>query len=267
MSIIYIPQGKAREFSPLAANLYDGCNFGCKYCYACHIRFRTREDYLDVFPRRNVLSELEKDCKKFTYSDKQVLLTFLSDPYNHLEKDLRITRDALKLFYKYKIPVSILTKSKTVIDDLDIIKKFGNNISVGFTLTFSNNNSSIQFEPKASLPDERLAILMILKENNVNTWASFEPVINPNESLEMIEKSIQFVDIYKIGKINNFQGLDKKIDWNEFLSDAVAILRNNEKPFYIKYDLRQAAYKVKLFGNEVNMDEFLTPAFERNDLF
>ena len=45
MSIIYQPKGKAREYSPLAANLYLGCNHGCKYCYAPSIRFQTRQDF------------------------------------------------------------------------------------------------------------------------------------------------------------------------------------------------------------------------------
>ena len=34
MSIIYEPKGKAREYSPLAVNLYRGCSHGCLYCYA-----------------------------------------------------------------------------------------------------------------------------------------------------------------------------------------------------------------------------------------
>ena len=34
MSVIYEPKGKAREYSPLALNLYLECQHGCKYCYA-----------------------------------------------------------------------------------------------------------------------------------------------------------------------------------------------------------------------------------------
>lgn len=30
---IYEPSGKAREYSPLALNLYKGCDHGCNYCY------------------------------------------------------------------------------------------------------------------------------------------------------------------------------------------------------------------------------------------
>lgn len=267
MSIIYQPKGKAREYSPLAVNLYDGCNHGCKYCYAPSIRFKTREEYYNVNQRRNVLQELEKDCKKYSYSKNQVLLTFMSDPYNKLNDKFNITRKALELFYKYNIPISILTKSKSVLNDINIFKKFENHIKVGMTLTFDNNKDSLNIEPEASLPEERIETLKMLKENNIITWASFEPVIKPKQSLNMIKKSLSYVDVYKIGKINNYQSIDKTIDWNDFLKKSVEILREAEKPFYVKYDLRQAADKIKLYGNECLMDEFLVEPFKRETLF
>ena len=56
MSIIYEPTGKAREYSPLAANFYDGCDHGCKYCYAPGIRRKERIDYRDnVRPRSDIV--------------------------------------------------------------------------------------------------------------------------------------------------------------------------------------------------------------------
>ena len=256
MSIIYEPTGKAREYSPLAVNLYTGCNHGCKYCYAPSIRRMDRSKYLSPEPRRNILQELEKDCKKYYGTDKTVQFCFMTDPYNSRELELRITREALKMCLKYKIPVSILTKSKNVLNDIDVIKKFGEHIKVGFTLTFDNDKDSLEWEPEASLPNDRMKTLKTLKENNIKTWASLEPVLSIKQSLNMIKKSLDIVDIYKIGKLNNYKGLDKTIDWVYFLSEVVEILRGAKKPFYVKKDLRNAAPEVKLYGNEVLMDEF-----------
>lgn len=256
MSIIYKPKGKAREYSPYAANLYLGCNHACAYCYAPAIRFTTRENYKNIEPRRNLLKEFESDCKKNVSNNIQVLFCFMSDPYNSLESELRLTRECLKIALRYNIPISILTKSITVLNDIDIFKKFNGNIQVGFTLTFDNIKDSIEYEPGASSPDERIEALKILKENNIKTWASFEPVIFPKQSINLINRTLDIVDVYKIGKINNYKGLDKTIDWNMFLEDVVRILRQNYKPFYVKYDLRQAANTVKLYGNECLMDEF-----------
>ncbi len=216
----------------------------------------TRQEYLKVVPRRNIIPDFEKEAKKYYNTNKAVLLCFMTDPYNELEKELRLTRNVLKIALKNKIPVKILTKSMNVLDDIDIIKKFEKHIYVGFTLTFAKvSDSKKKWEPEASLPEERIETLKILKKNNVHTWASFEPVIDIEQSLEMIEKSIPYVNHYKIGKLNNYMGLDKNIDWNDFLADVLVILRG-KKPIYIKHDLRVAANKIPLYGNEILADEF-----------
>jgi DNA repair photolyase len=256
MSVIYTPKGKAREYSPYACNIYLGCNHGCKYCYAPSIRFTTRENYLKPIPRRNILKEFEDDCKKLKNFDSQVQFCFMTDPYNKIEKELSLTRKCLEISLKYKIPISILTKSKLVIRDIDLFKEFKKNIKIGFTLTFDNEKDSLEWEPEAALPYERIECLKELKFNNIRTWASFEPVVILDQSLNMIKKSLNYVDIYKIGKLNNYKGIDKTVDWKIFLRNTVNLLRENEKPFYIKKDLRESALEIKLFGNEVLQDEF-----------
>ncbi len=257
MSIIYTPKGKAREYSPYACNVYTGCNHGCKYCYAPAIRRRTREEYLNIIPRRNLLRDFEKDCAKMENLQSQVLFCFMTDPYNSEENNQFLTKDCIELALKYKIPCSILTKSKLVLRDIDLFKKFGDNIAVGVTLTFDNEIDSVKWEPRASTPEERINILKELKMNNINTWASFEPVIIPGQSLSIMQKSIEFVNLVKVGKLNNYGGIDKRINWNDFLIKSCELLRKNKINFYVKQDLRKYAEGFKLYGNEINMDEFI----------
>ena len=268
MSIIYEPKGKAREYSPLAANFYEGCDHGCVYCYAPRIRYKTREDYKQVTPRRDILHQLEKDCKKYAYSTRQVLFNFMGDPYCDANEQHKITRGALNLMLNHHIPVAVLTKGgNRALQDMDIIKQFGDHIKVGATLTFDDPVKSKEWETDSAIPDERYAMLKAFHDNGVRTWASFEPVIDPAESVKAIQKTISFVDEYKIGKINNYNGIDKQIDWSGFLSKVVGILRAAGKPFYVKYDLRQAAPDVKLYGNEVLQDEFNLSGFNKGELF
>lgn len=257
MSVIYEPSGKAREYSPYAYNLYSGCNHGCKYCYAPAIRRKTRENYLTPVVRKNILKQFENDCKKLYNLQSQVLFCFMTDPYNDLEEYEKITIESLKIALQYKIPVSILTKSKLVLRDMDIIKQFGNNITIGMTLTFDNKNDSKEWEPEAAMPEERINVLKIFHDKGIKTWASFEPVIVPGQSLSIMDSVIDYVDLFKVGKLNNYGGLDKKINWNDFLIKSCELLRSNKKNFYIKHDLRQFADGYKLFRNEINMDEFL----------
>lgn len=152
-------------------------------------------------------------------------------------------------------------------NDIDVIKKFGDHIQVGATLTMNNNTDSRKYEPNAANPQERIDTLCELKKNGVRTWASFEPVIDPGQSIDMVKRTIDFVDYYKIGKINNYKGLDKKIDWFSFLDDVVQFLRSRQKPFYIKRDLRLSAPDIKLFNNEIWMDEHNLKPFQNTGYF
>lgn len=256
MSIIYEPKGKAREYSPLALNLYMGCTHNCKYCYAPSCIQKKREEYFcSPIPRPNLLKNLERELKK-QIPKEQVLLSFVGDVYCNTTDNNQLTRDVLEMLNFYKVPVAILTKSilKST-KDINIFKKFGDHIQIGTTLTFDNDKDSLEWESGAETPQERISGLKILHENGIKTFASFEPVIIPEQSINLIKKTLDCVDIYKIGKINNYQGIDKKINWTEFLKNTVEILRKAGKQFYIKKDLRISAPSVRLYGNEVLEDE------------
>jgi len=251
--VIYEPKGKAREYSPLALNLYLKCSHGCKYCYAPKVRF-DNDYFSEPFPRKDVLVNLEKQLKKERIK-KQVLLSFIGDVYCDTKDKNETTRKALEILLENKVPVAILTKNERILNDIELIKKFDEHIQIGSTLTFYDQEKSLEWEPGASTPKERLNFLKKFHDEGIRTFASFEPVIEPNESLKLIKESIDFIDIYKVGKLNNYKGIDKSIDWTDFLEKVVYLLRKNKKSFYIKHDLRVSAPSIKLFGNEVLSDE------------
>lgn len=268
MNLIYEPSGKAREYSPLAINLYSGCGHKCSYCYVPAVIRMNRQDFdTNVNPRKNILDNLEKEIKKYQNSDKQVFMSFTTDPYNPLNETEKLTRTALELFYKYKVPVSILTKSGLkALQDLDIIKKFGKHIKIGASLTYDNETESNKVERGAALPNERLEMLKTFHQEGVRTWVSFEPIMKPDQVLNLLNKSLSFVDEYQFGKLAND---GRVIDWSEFLLKVVNILRENKTEFYIKETLRESA-NIKLLPNEIEMD-YLTlkpfPVEIENNLF
>ena len=269
MSIVYEPKGKAREYSPLAANFYEGCNHGCKYCYVPNIRRVNREQFSScVSPRRDIIHELEKDFPNYANSKKQILFCFTGDPYCNEEKKSLVTRAALSLALQNKIPIAVLTKAGSAcLRDINLFKSFDEHIQVGASLTFFSEKLSSEWEPGAATPAERIDTLRTLHASGIKTWASFEPVIDPAESIRLIKETVGFVDLYKVGKLNNFQGFDKSVDWTAFLESVVDILRAEKKPFFIKHDLRLAAPTVKLFGNEVLADKHCSSPWEDLSLF
>ncbi|MCL2168640.1 MAG: hypothetical protein FWB74_01280 [Defluviitaleaceae bacterium] len=263
MSIIYEPSGAAREYSPYACNLYIGCSHGCQYCYAPRVLQRRNEDFFGTpSPRRDVLRLLEKDLKAKTY-DKQIMLSFIGDLYCDTADGGKTSRAALEILNAYKAPVAVLSKGgEKMLRDVDVFQAFGGRIAVGTTLTFMDEDKSRQWEPGATLPKERLEALKELKNAGIKTFVSFEPVLEISESLKLIERTLHddSVVYYKIGKLNNFRGLDKGMDWQGFLRNALEMIRPAKKELYIKKSLRELAPDIELFADETDHERYIVRA-------
>lgn len=261
MATIYEPKGAAREYSPLALNYFTGCDLGCKTCYVpIFLKYYQNKNYVHsevkMKDEKTLLTEIENSCKKFKNSEKQVMFSFLTDPYTHFNDQTKTTRKVLELFLKYNIPVSILSKSGTrMLQDLDIFKQFGKNMQIGSSLTFTNPDDSLKWESFAALPEDRFEAMETIHNACIRTWASIEPVIIPEQSLEIMEVTHSYVDAYKIGKLNHFGKQESKVDWTKFLSNAVSIMRKHNKLFYIKKDLLKFKPRsLYLNPEETNMD-------------
>ena len=263
MSVIYQPSGMAREYSPYALNLYIGCSHRCKYCYAPHTLQRKEDSYFGKpASRKDVLKLLEKDLQTNVYHE-QILISFIGDVYCDNADDSATTRAALELLSAYHAPVAVLSKGgEKMLRDIDVFKTFEDRIAVGTTLTFFDEQKSKLWEPFASTPKERLETLKVLHGCGIKTFASFEPTIEPKESLKLIEKTIgeNSVDHYKIGKINHYKDADKWQDWRQYLIDCLALLRPAGKEVYYKYCLRRLAPDVVLTEEETNPDEYIVRA-------
>jgi len=245
MSIIYEPKGKALEYSPLAANLYKGCGHGCKYCFAPKATFTDREIFSSdeyITPRPNVLELLKKDAVKIAGDRRPILLSFTSDAYQQANEKYKITRMSLYTLFRNNLKVCILTKGGLrACNDFDILEKNkGNTFAV--TLTTDDPAESLDWEPRAALPIDRIESLKIAHKRKIKTWVSFEPVINPDAVLRLISETYTFVDLYKVGKLN-YHPFEKTINWKKFLYNVEAVLDKYHCKRYIKKDLE--AYRNK----------------------
>lgn len=255
MSLIYEPKGKAREYSPLALNIYSGgCDHGCRYCYCASMQRGFGREWTGNPVPRN-LTGLEKEAVK---ASRQILLCFVGDPYCHAERTHRQTKAALAVLMYARCSVAILTKGGArCLDDLDTFRSWPDGrIKVGATLTFMSREKSLAEEPGAATPGERLSALDHLHAQGVKTWASIEPVIDAEESLTVVEASLPFVDAYKVGKLNHQKSA---IDWRAFCVQAVQMIRGAGRKLYVKDDLRLFAPAGFLRPEECNPETVLLP--------
>lgn len=254
MSQIYEPRGRAREYSPLALNYFKGCDHGCKYCYVPPMMTRFNTSYKHSHVKLEVnYQAIEASARKMQGCGKQILFSFTTDPYTIAESGE--TRRVLEILNFYGHKVAILTKAGTkVLRDQDIYQKFGDRIKIGQSLTFDNDIDSKLWETRAAFPSDRVEALRRLAENGFITWASFEPTIIPEQSLNLLRQVAPFIDHVKIGKINNYKGIDKKIDWTRFIDDSVKICREMNVNFYIKNDLAAFRNGTELHSHELDQD-------------
>lgn len=251
MAVIYEPRGKAREYAPLALNLYRGCVHGCTYCYVPSATYCDRERFSSpayVQPRPGILAALERDARKLAGDPREILLSFTSDPYQPLEMREFVTRRALEILMANNLTVTILTKGGVwgLARDLDLLKGNPRN-AWSVTLTHDDPVVSRRWEPGASLPQDRIESLRLAHSSGLKTWVSFEPVIDPKAVYRLLEATHEFVDFYKVGKLN-YHPRAKEIDWQRFRGEIEERLIKLGKPFYIKRDLILATEKGLING-------------------
>lgn len=238
MRVIYEPKGRAKEYSPLALNIYTGCSHSCRYCYVPLALHRDKTSFrTNVKPREDILKKTERDCMELQDqgNKENILLCFACDPYQPIDTEIKLTRQIIKIFNNYDQNFTILTKGGIrAIEDFDLYKT-GDEFAT--TLTFTNNDDSKRIEPLAAIPESRIESLKRAKEYGIYTWVSLEPVIYPDQTLALIDLSYKWVDKYKVGKINHFPDKEKSINWTKFANDVLNKLVKYKKSYYIKKDL------------------------------
>lgn len=234
--IIYEPKGRAKEYGDLALNIYDGCSFSCTYCFAPLVFKKDRELYhKEIKARENLLEKVEKDCRLNQFEDRKVHLCFTCDPYQDLDLELQTTREVLKIFKQYNVNFQILTKGGLrAVRDFDLYK---DGDSFGSTLTVFVSDHPKEWEPNAVDYYDRTMAIKQAYRAGIRTWVSLEPVIYPEETLEIIKDTAPYVDLYKVGTIN-YSERKKEIDWKDFGTKAIALLEGYGKEYYIKDDLK-----------------------------
>lgn len=237
MEIIYRPAGKALEYSPWACNLWRGCAHGCRYCYVPTVlRMNLAEFCAAPTPRKGVLEALDRQLRRISDKPREILLSFTSDPYQPAEAEARVTRRALELLHAAGHQAVVLTKNpRLALRDLDLLLKA--RTILGITALFIDEADRERWEPGAPPMAERFAALAEAKAAGLRTWVSVEPVIDPAQALAVIERLAPVTDRFKVGKLNHFPEIERRVDWRRFLADAIGLLKRLGADYYIKRDL------------------------------
>ena len=258
MRVIYEPGGRAREGASLALNLYSGCGHACIYCYAPAVLRKKRTEFVShPAPRKEIVKRLEKDAARFKGDDREILLSFTSDPYQPIETELEITRSALKILIHHGLHFAILTKGgRRALRDFDLLEGY-NRCRFGMSFSLLDEAETARWEPNATQVSERIEVLNEAHHRGIRTWACMEPVIDPEQILELIrflhpvvnhwmEEPDKFENLFRflhpvvnhwiIGKLN-YRKLDHTVDWVDFRERARELLESLGTDYYLKKSL------------------------------
>ena len=242
MGVIYEPKNAAKEYADLALNMYIGCQHGCIYCYAPRSTFKKKEEFINNAKiKDNIIERLEKNLKllsKKKVKKLPVLMSFSCDPYQPIEKAEKVTRVAIQMLNEHKFPVRILTKGgKLAQRDFDLLVK-NKRKEFGVSLTLTNKKQQIEWEPRAATYKQRVANLKKAKKLGIKTWVSLEPILDLEQTLNIIDSTHDFVDRYGVSKLN-YNKHQRTIDWKEAKEKIVAKLKSYNKKTIIHKSLKE----------------------------
>lgn len=166
-----------------ALNPYIGCQHGCMYCYAPNYvdELDVKENWGKiVYVKENIHEVLLNEVSKKKRGI--VGLGTITDGYQPIESIYGLTRTSLKLLLSHGFRVSLQTKSSLVLRDVDLFLKFKKKIDIGFTITVMNNSLARIIEPCSTPPEERIKVLIKLKEYGLSTWLFLGPLIQVDDS-------------------------------------------------------------------------------------
>ncbi len=167
-----------------AVNPYRGCEHGCVYCYAspthAYLGYSPGLDFeTKLVFKPDVAELLEKELQKPGYVPRTLALGSNTDPYQPVERTLKLTRSVLEMLDRYNHPVGIVTKSAGVLRDLDILSSMArrNLARVHISVTTLDARLARVMEPRAATPARRLHAIAELSRAGVPAGVLTAPMI------------------------------------------------------------------------------------------
>jgi DNA repair photolyase len=180
-------------------NPYRGCEHGCIYCYArpahAYVGFSPGLDFeSQLFFKPEAARLLEKELSRKGYEPRPIHIGGNTDPYQPIERGLRITRQVIEVLDRFNHPFSIITKNALIVRDLDLFGPLAerNLVRTAVSVTTLDRKLARAMEPRAATPERRLDAIRRLSQAGVPCAVSVAPVIpglNDHEIEAILERA------------------------------------------------------------------------------
>ncbi|MCR4657729.1 MAG: radical SAM protein [Lachnospiraceae bacterium] len=162
----------------LGMNIYRGCSHGCIYCDSRSRCYQFTHPFEDIEVKRNAPQLLEKALR--SKRQKCVIGTgAMSDPYMHIEEELRLTRECLEIILRYGFGLAIQTKSDRILRDIDLLYEINRSAKcvVQMTLTTYDDDLCKVLEPNVCNTKRRIEVLEEMQKRGIPTVVWITPIL------------------------------------------------------------------------------------------
>lgn len=165
-------------------NPYRGCEHGCIYCYArpgheylgmsCGLDFETR-----IMAKTDVATLLREELMRPSWKGESIMMSGVTDPYQPLERDMKLTRACLEVMNEFRQCVSLITKNVLITRDVDLLSEMAarQQARAAISVTTLDNRLASRMEPRASAPQARLDAIHTLTQAGVPVIVMVAPII------------------------------------------------------------------------------------------
>ena len=165
-------------------NPYRGCEFACRYCYARYthefLELRDPEEFeRKIYFKQNGPWLLTQELDRLKQGT-EIALGTATDPYQPLERKLKITRSLLEVFTRRAgFKLGIVTKSTLILRDLDLLERLSKNHALTIHLTITTMDSKLArlLEPRAPRPDLRMRTVARLRQSGLRAGVLCSPLM------------------------------------------------------------------------------------------
>jgi DNA repair photolyase len=173
------PQKDERYGFGFALSPYRGCAHGCRYCYVREYpnALHGPEEWGGwVAPKLNAPELLWSQRHKL--HGARVFMASATDPYQPLERQYRLSRRCLEVLLLCPTTEVILhTRSPLVLQDLELLKAFGDRLSVGLSIPTDDDTVRQVVEPHAPAIPSRWAAAERLSAAGIQVTIAVTPLL------------------------------------------------------------------------------------------
>lgn len=246
------------KFCPNAfrVDMYRGCDFGCKYCFANMEAFNEVGTGLSQW-REAKISDVKAKFKLALETDKESKSTVvellrhrvplhcggMSDPFQSREWDLGLTKELIKISNEYNYPIMFSTKTNSLPNDY--YKLLNPEIHAFQVSIMGWSNEYIKkWESNTASAQSRAEFVQLLR-NDFNIWCGvrIQPIIDVEECAKLMYMLEDIPSYYSLEHLHIMSDsfpaikavMDNKLDMSQFVSiGGVTEVRHDIKEQNIK---------------------------------